>query len=79
MAGEIENERPYLKFQGQRPVSLKLKVLPYVPAPKSVARALGPQDLGTHTVDPRPGAFLSPFSPNLFRVFLLRCTFSYTR
>ena len=30
MAGEIENERPYLKFQGQRPLSLKLKVWSFV-------------------------------------------------
>ena len=30
MAGEIENERPYLKFQGQRPLFLKLKVWPFI-------------------------------------------------
>ena len=29
-AGEIENERPYLKFQRQRPLSLKLKVWSFV-------------------------------------------------
>ena len=30
MAGKIENERPYLKLQGQRPLSLKLKLWPFI-------------------------------------------------